>query len=137
MYRDYKNDSFLIRNILYFSDMPLELLGHFEEMGKDDLPVLNEYEAEYIAFIFSEFDIKNKKIAFIGGKASFFSQERHRYYNQEDTGVGCTVLYIFNESQKKESGGYDAAIYPWCKIQAPTKRIVKSLQKKDSRLLKR
>lgn len=72
MYRDYKNDSFLIRNILYFSDMPLELLGHFEEMGKDDLPVLNEYEAEYIAFIFSEFDIKNKKIAFIGGKASFF-----------------------------------------------------------------
>jgi hypothetical protein len=38
------------------------------------------------------------------------------------------TLYIFDETQKKESGGYDAAIVYWSKCLIPIQDVVKRLK---------
>ena len=50
----------------------------------------------------------------------------------ENKNVPCDngILYIFDENQKKESGGYDAAIVFWSKVLIPTKDVVKRLKDK-------
>ena len=40
------------------------------------------------------------------------------------------ALYLFNDVQKKESGGYDAAIVSGSKKLLSTKEVVKQLKKK-------
>jgi len=39
-------------------------------------------------------------------------------------------LYIFNATQKEESGGYDAAIVYWSKFILPVEKVIKRLKKK-------
>lgn len=44
-------------------------------------------------------------------------------------GVDDSMLYVFNEEQKKKSGGYDAAIVYWCKFVLPVDKVVERLKK--------
>ena len=48
-----------------FTDIPQSLLDNYEEMGKNDSLLLNEYESQYLNFIFEksrkDFDFTGKK----------------------------------------------------------------------------
>lgn len=109
-------------------------MGH---KGISDNLVLSETESAYLNRIFettrNNFDFTNKKVGFIKisgekGKIHYFDmQEKH----SADTNYPCDngTLYIFNATQKEESGGYDAAIVYWSKFLLPIEEVVKRLKK--------
>ncbi len=123
------------RKVHYFKDIPTELLSKLGEMGKDTSSALNDYESKYLDFIFKldtdSFSLAGKKVGFLGSKKAFFKDERERFLRGED-GVGGCGLYIFNATQKEESGGYDAAITYWHKAIIPAGTVVKWLRKKPT-----
>ena len=109
-----------------FQNIPNDVLKHLNEMGVDNSSFLNSYESDYLNVIFQNsreaFDFSRKKIGFITGsnggtqsnKNAYFEKEKERYAHGQSPNKG--FLYVFNETQKKESGGYDAVIVYWCKI---------------------
>ena len=121
------------RQVHNFEEVPVDLLGKTEVWGVDSSSVLNEYEAKYLNFIFKldtdSFSLVGKKIGFLGNKKTFFKDERERFLRGE-TGVGGCGLYIFNATQKEESGGYDAAIMYWSKFILPIEKVIERLKKK-------
>ena len=121
------------RKVHYFKDIPAELLSKLGEMGKDTSSALNDYESKYLDFIFKldtdSFSLAGKKVGFLGNKKAFFKDERERFLRGED-GVGGCGLYIFNATQKEESGGYDAAIMYWSKFILPIEKVIEKLKKK-------
>ena len=106
-------------------------------MGTDDCSLLNRYESTYFNVVFGksrkDFDFTEKKIGFITGssgkrisdKRKYFNLERDRLNRNYSPNIG--TLYIFNATQKEESGGYDAAIVYWSKVLVPIESIVKLL----------
>ncbi|MBO7477313.1 MAG: hypothetical protein J6U04_05210 [Salinivirgaceae bacterium] len=126
------------RQVRIFEEIPVELLNHLDQMGVDTLATLNDYEARYLSFIFSidtnDFNLAGAKMGFIGvigNKIKFFSDEKDWFYRGEKGGVGGCCLYIFNANQKKESGGYEAAIICWSKIAIPIEDVVKRLKQRS------
>ena len=117
-----------------FSEIPTELLSHIEEMGVDSSSILNEYEGRYFNFIFKidpqDFNLVGKKVGFLGSKTDYFRDTRERFYRNAGI-VGGSNLYIFDATQKEESGGYDAAVTYWSKRLIPTKDVVKRLKDKQ------
>lgn len=109
-----------------FNNVPNDILKHLNEMGIENSSLLNSYESCYFNVIFQDsrksFDFSEKKVAFITGsngctrsdKKKYFNLERERLAHGQTPNKG--VLYIFDENQKRESGGYDAVIVYWCKI---------------------
>ncbi len=65
----------------------------------------------------------------LGSKKDYFKQTQERFHSNTTT-VGGSSLYIFNATQKDESGGYDAAIVYWNKFLLPIEKVVKRLKKK-------
>ena len=126
------------RQIQNFSEIPKNILAHLDKMGMDTSQVLNNYEGDYLNFIFKvaeeDFDLIGKKVAFRhAGKKSkkdYFEDEKERFC-LNSTPVGGAALYIFNTAQKEESGGYDAAIVYWSKKLLSTKEVVKRLKEKN------
>lgn len=119
-----------------FGAIPEDILNQLDRMGVDSTPLLDSCESAYFNVIFKDslngFDFTNKKIGFIAAgrkrnKSDYFEEERERYHNNSTT-INST-LYIFNASQKKESGGYDAAIVYWSKFLMPVDKVVKKLKK--------
>lgn len=95
--------------------------------------ILNEYEGRYLNFIFEidnqDFTLVDKKVGFNRSKMDFFKDERERFYSDFSAGgVGGTVLYIFDSTQKAESGGYDAAIIYWSKFVMPIENVIERLK---------
>lgn len=115
-----------------FSGIPKGLLDNIDEMGKDNSSILNEYEGKYLNFIFkidtNDFNLVGKKVGFLGSKKDYFKQTQERF-SRNSTTVGASGLYIFNATQKEESGGYDAAIIYWSKRLVPINEVVKRLKK--------
>ena len=127
-----------LAQIPVFKDFPKCFLASLNEMGMDESPILNKCESEYFNIIFQcsrkEFDFTDKKIGFIlrGGKSNkkeYFDKERDRFTRNYSPNGG--TLYIFDEIQKEESGGYDAAIVYWSKMLIPVKDVVKRLKGKS------
>lgn len=120
------------RQVRNFEEIPLELLNNFKKMGIDNSSILNEYEVQYLNTIFrtdtNNFQFFEKKIGFLGSKRDFFNDEKEWFYRGEKSGVGGTALYIFNSSQKEESGGYDGAIVYWSKFAIPIDKVVQQLK---------
>ena len=128
------------RQVLHFDEIPIELLNNLNKMGVNDSSLLNYYESAYFNLIFEksrkDFDFTDKKIGFITGssgktkssKASYFKLEKDRFNSNYSPNGG--TLYIFDEAQKEESGGYDAAITYWSKILIPIEDVVKRLKSK-------
>jgi len=110
-----------------FSEIPKDLLENLDKMGIDSSSILNEYEGRYLNFIFNidpqDFNLVGKKVGFTRSKIDYFSWTR-----ANSTTVGGSGLYIFNATQKEESGGYDAAITMWSKFVMPTNDLVKRLK---------
>jgi len=119
------------------NDIPKDILNHLEKMGVDGTPMLNNYESVFLNVIFKDkldgFDFTNKKVGFIkisgeSGKVHYFEMQK-KYFFEESQSCDNGTLYIFNETQKKESGGYDAAIVYWSKFLLPKDKVVKKLKK--------
>jgi len=112
-----------------FSEIPNDLLENLDKMGIDTSSILNEYEGKYFNFIFNidpqDFNLIGKKVGFTRSKIDYFNWTR-----ANSTIVGGSSLYIFNASQKEESGGYDAAITMWSKFVIPIEEVVKRLRGK-------
>ena len=116
-----------------FSEIPKELLENIDKMGVDSLSILNEYEGKYLNFIFKidiqNFNLVGKKVGFLGSKIDYFRDTRKRFYDNTTTVAGSS-LYVFDSTQKEESGGYDAAITYWDKFVIPQEKVVKQLKDK-------
>jgi len=114
-----------------FSEIPKDLLENIDKMGEDNSLILNEYEGRYFNFIFiidpQEFNLVGKKVGFLGSKIDYFKDTHERFYRNSTT-VGGSGLYIFDTTQKVESGGYDAAIVYWSKFLIPIEEVVKRLK---------
>jgi hypothetical protein len=115
-----------------FSEIPNDLLDNLDKMGIDTSSILNEYEGKYFNFIFKidpqDFNLVGKKVGFLGSKIDYFNSTRSP--DRNSTAVGGSSLYIFNATQKAESGGYDGAIVYWSKFVIPIEKIVKRLKEK-------
>jgi hypothetical protein len=116
-----------------FSEIPNDLLDNLDKMGIDTSLILNEYEGKYLNFIFKidpqDFNLVGTKVGFSRSKIDYFGDTRERFYRNSTT-VGGSSLYIFNATQKEESGGYDAAITYWNKFVIPSKEVIKRLSGK-------
>jgi hypothetical protein len=129
---------YLFGQALKFEDISKEILDHLDDMGISTSSLLNSYESEYFNIIFKNarntFDFKDKKVGFITGssgktqsnKKQYFDLERDRFHRKYTPSGG--TLYIFNEVQKEESGGYDAVIVYWSKVLIPAKDLPKRLR---------
>ena len=139
----------LIAMMLFFSvnlfgqvrdikDIPADVLNRLDKMGIDNSPLLNGYESAFLNAIFKDqlkdFNFADKKVGFLvsGGKMYYFDMQK-KHYAQKDNACDNGVLYVFDESQKKESGGYDAAILCWSKFLIPSDKIVERLKIKEQK----
>jgi len=110
-----------------------------EQTNRNDNLLLNETEGAYLNRIFEttrkDFDFIDKKVGFImiGGENDknryFDMQEKHSINESYPRDNG--TLYIFDTTQKAESGGYDAAIVYWSKFVIPIEKVVKRLKKQQ------
>lgn len=103
--------------------------------------LLNKAEGTYLNKIFEatrgDFDFVNKKIGFLTGSSGTKTSSKDFYFDMQkkhsvDANYPCDngTLYIFNATQKEESGGYDAAIVYWSKFLLPIEEVVKRLKAK-------
>lgn len=120
-----------------FNDIPKDILNQLVKMGVDGSTLLNSYESAYFNIIFKEnlngFDFTGKKIGFIysgarSNKKEYFDLEKVRLNRNNTPNQGR--LYIFDATQRKESGGYDGAIVYWSKFLMPIEKVVKKLKEK-------
>ncbi len=111
------------------------IMKYFDKMGIDSSEILNNYEAEYFNERFKglnkNFDFTEKKVYFFGPGGLVFSDKQKYFSNLiQNNFFVQSDLHIFNESEKEESGGYDATIVYWSKKRIPTTDIVKKLKSK-------
>lgn len=76
-----------------------------------------------------DFNFVGAKVRFFGSKKDFFVEERERFKSGEKCGVGGCGLYILNANQKKETGGYDAAISYWKKFRVSDEKLIERLKR--------
>lgn len=116
------------------NDIEMETKGISENL------LLSETESAYLNRIFEttrkDFDFVNKKIGFLTGSSGTKTSSKDSYFDMQkkhsvDANYPCDngTLYIFNTTQKEESGGYDAAIVYWSKFSLPIEDVVKRLKK--------
>ena len=130
-----------------FKNIPTEILDNLDKTGVDKSALLNSYESAYFNVIFKDskkdFDFTGKKVGFIASaygksknKKNYFKKEKSQYKKYKRTNLNytpiVTTLYIFDETQKEESGGYDAAIL-YCRnlkfhIVLPEANVIKALK---------
>lgn len=119
-----------------FNDIPKDVLKRIDRMGIDGSSLLNNHEGTYLNVIFHDrlngFDFRGKKVGFINGgsksdKQEYFKEVNDRYQSN-NTPPGGSGLYIFDSTQKIESGGYDAALVYWSKFIIPIDKIIKKLK---------
>ena len=119
------------------NDIPKEFLEQLEKMGVDNSPLLNGYESEYLNVVFKDslngFDFLRKKIGFIcsgeNSKFLYFDMQKKHILDKNNI-CNNGHLYVFNTSQKEESGGYDGAIVYWSKRIVPIEKIIRWLKSK-------
>lgn len=126
----------LFGQVRNFNDIPKDILNHLDKMGVDGSQLLNSYESAFLNVIFKDslkgFDFTNKKVGFIKisggkGKIHYFDMQK-KYFVDEKHPCDNGTLYIFNATQKEESGGYDAGIVYWSKRLIPIQDVVKRLK---------
>jgi hypothetical protein len=120
---DKKNGTLWKNN--YYSKI-LDTVNHSTEETEDS-SLMNKTEGAYLNKIFEttrkDFDFTNKKVRFImisgeNSKTHYFDMHE-KHSTKENYPCDNGTLYIFNSSQKAESGGYDAAIVYWSKFLLP------------------
>lgn len=124
--------------ILNFNEIPNENISQLDKMGLEDSPLLNEFESDYFNVVYKDslngFNFSEKKIGFIhrgakSDKKEYFELEKKRFKHGETPNYG--TLYVFDETQKEESGGYDAVIVYWSKVNYSKEQIIKKIKGKS------
>jgi len=109
------------------------VMKYYDKMGIDNSAYLNDYEAGYFNEIFKDrgSDFTGKKVFFFGPGGLVFSNKQKFFRNlKENNYVVHSDLYIFDESEKEESGGYDIVIVYWSKRNYLSKDLVKRIKEK-------
>lgn len=124
--------------------IPTELGNQLDKIGVNDSTLLNSYESVFLNEVFKDslkmFDFTGKRIAFFKGgsaessKKDYFNMHK-KHLSNENSPCDNGNLYIFDEAEKKESGGYDAVIVYWSKFVVPKKKLVKRLKSISSQLI--
>lgn len=118
-----------------------ELFKNIDSLGQDANPKLTAFESDYLNQIFARkrdsFNFTNKTIGFVTGSNGRTHSNKKRYFDLERDRIargyslnGGTLI-IFNESEKKQSGGYDAVILYWSKVLPTRKSLIKTLKKEE------
>jgi hypothetical protein len=124
-----------------FEEIPEKLIKNFDKMGVNDDAYLNSFESDYFNFIFQdrrgEFDFTGKKVGFImasnpnSSKSDYFNSEKSRFEGSS-TPVS-SYSYLFNESEKDISNGYDGVIAYWFKFILTNESVIQRLKEKESK----
>lgn len=122
---------------------------YLENCGNDDDPALNNAESSYLNAVMYRhpkrpYDFSHKRIAFVtgtsgktfSGKQAYFDLEKKRLRDRNNTSLNGGQLVIFDELEKQQSGGYDAAIVYWSKLLATKKGLIKLLGKQAPQQIK-
>jgi hypothetical protein len=143
-----QNDSigYVVLQELYFNPHRISqnTLNHMDKTGLDNSPFLNRYESALLSEMLPEslkwFNFSGKKVGFIDvshnmgfvvinyGKKGYFENLK-RHYSNEKIFFDNGMLYILNDRQKKESGGFDVAIVCGNYFVLSEENIVKRLKK--------
>ncbi len=108
-----------------------------DKTGLDNSPFLNRYESAFLNELLPDslkcFDFTNKKVGFIKAcvgcsKKGYFEMHR-KHFADDKYALDSGTLYILDDRQKKESGGFDAVILIWYKFILPEKEIFRLLKK--------
>ena len=107
------------------------VIKNFDKMGIESSEYLNNHECEYFKKIFKDFDFEGKKICFLGpGRLVLSDKQKYFKSLKENNFFVHSDLYVFNEFEKEESGGYDAVIVYWNKRNYMSKDLIKRLKEK-------
>ncbi|MDL2214718.1 hypothetical protein LJC00_00830 [Dysgonomonas sp. OttesenSCG-928-M03] len=110
-----------------------------DKLETDNNSLLNDTESTYLNKIFEttrkDFDFTNKKVGFLTGSSGKKMGNKEYYFDmhkEHSTNLNHPydngALYIFNITEKAESGGYDAAIIYWSKRLVSINEVVKRLR---------
>lgn len=110
------------------------------QLKVDNDLLLNRSEGEYLNVIFEtireDFNFIDKKIGFYTGSSGNKKSNKEQYLDMHkrhlaDKNYPCDdgTLYIFDDAQKKDAGGYDAVIVYWSKITIPIEKVIERLKK--------
>lgn len=116
-----------------------EIMEQTDRIETEDTLLLNETEGAYLNKIFEttrkDFDFTNKKVGFLTGSSGKKMSSKEHYFDMHkkhsiNANYPCDngALYVFNATQKMESGGFDATIVYWSKFAIPIEDVVKSLK---------
>lgn len=121
-----------------YRDIPQALLNNIDKIGIDESPLLSSQEAEYIRSLLSEeIDMSGKKLAFLTGNTGSIRGYKKDFFDiirKSLKGGDCSrlryfgTLYVFTLSQKKELGGYDAAVVYGSKKLNTTQEVTKKIK---------
>lgn len=120
---------------------------HLDNCGKDNEPALNNAESSYLNAVLADpkrpYDFTHKKVAFVTGSSGKTISSKQGYFSSEKRKVGARTslnggeLFIFNETEQKQSGGYDAAIVFGAKVPPIKKGLIRRLNKQSQQVIKR
>lgn len=113
--------------------IPSLLLAQLDSVQCDDGDILTPYESEFLKASFftrrMPLNLLGARVAFLGrsihSKKDYFEAEREWHHSH--TRPIVKTLYIFNDEQKKQSGGYDAAICCWERLVFPSEDIIERI----------
>ncbi len=98
----------------------------YDSLGLDSTSALNKFEIAYFdsLFVSEKYDFHNKKIAYIIGEERFWAEAlitKDKFFSlfKKPHSIYGRGLYILNEIEKKDSGGYDVVIIAQCKAYNP------------------
>jgi hypothetical protein len=121
-----------------FENIPPYILNDIDKMGIYDSLFLTDLEGKYFNALYQiekeKFNMAGKKVCFLTGnvgrnktnKKLYFISERNRLSANHSPLFGC--LYIFNTTQKNESGGYDVAIVFYTKKKLKISEVIKNIK---------
>ncbi|MHA3787541.1 hypothetical protein ACX0HA_04960 [Flavobacterium hauense] len=106
-----------------------------EKCGIDNNPLLNNDEAAFLNDYFNDerghFNFTGKKILIVGGPGASYLESKGRYFNgirEWNQGRISTGFYPFTEEEKTASGGYDAIISYWTKIDVNKQKVIRKVK---------
>lgn len=118
-----------------------KVFKYLDNCGKDNDPTLNNAESSYLNVVLIDlkrpYDFSNKKVAFVTGSSGKTISTKQTYFNTEKRKVGTHTslnggqLFIFNEDEQNQSGGYDAAIVFGAKVPPLKKGVIRRLKKQS------
>lgn len=124
-----------------------EVFKHLDNCGTNNEPILNNAESSYLNAVLADpkrpYDFTHKQVAFFTGSSGKTISSKQVYFSSEKQKVGAHTslnggqLFIFNEAEQKQSGGYDAAIVFGAKVPPLKKGVIRRLKKQSQQAIKR